>query len=57
MSNEFNIKPVLEHYSCMVNTLGRADRLIEAESLLKHITVKPNSNTWGGLLNACMHDS
>lgn len=53
MSDEFNVKPVLEHYSCMVDMLGRAGRLNEAENLLKHITVKPDSMIWGGLLTAC----
>ncbi|KAK9051215.1 hypothetical protein SSX86_027841 [Deinandra increscens subsp. villosa] len=53
MSNEFGVKPVLEHYSCMVDMLGRAGRLKQAEELIRNMYVKPDSKIWGGLLNAC----
>lgn len=53
MSMEYHIKPGLEHYSCMVDMLGRAGRLIEAENLVRKMVVKPDSSIWGGLLNAC----
>lgn len=53
MSDEFGVKPVLEHYSCMVDMLGRAGRLNEAEKLVRDMAVKPDAKIWGGLLNAC----
>ncbi|KAL4586438.1 hypothetical protein LXL04_011074 [Taraxacum kok-saghyz] len=53
MSNEFGIKPSLEHYSCMVDMLGRAGKLKEAENLLTNMDIKPDSKIWGGLLTAC----
>ncbi|KAJ0444940.1 putative tetratricopeptide-like helical domain superfamily, DYW domain-containing protein [Helianthus annuus] len=53
MSNEFGVKPSLEHYSCMVDMLGRAGRLKEAEELIRNMYVQPDSKIWGGLLNAC----
>ncbi|KAM0000167.1 putative tetratricopeptide-like helical domain superfamily, DYW domain-containing protein [Helianthus debilis subsp. tardiflorus] len=53
MSNEFGVKPALEHYSCMVDMLGRAGRLKEAEELIRNMYVQPDSKIWGGLLNAC----
>ncbi|KAI3744196.1 hypothetical protein L1987_57272 [Smallanthus sonchifolius] len=53
MSNEFGVKPALEHYSCMVDMLGRAGQLKQAEELVRNMYVKPDSKIWGGLLNAC----
>ena len=53
MTIDYHIKPALEHYSCMVDMLGRAGRLSEAEELVRKMVVKPDSSIWGGLLNAC----
>ncbi|CAK9168568.1 unnamed protein product [Ilex paraguariensis] len=53
MSMEYHIKPVLEHYSCIVDMLGRAGRLDEAEELVRKMVIKPDCSIWGGLLNAC----
>ncbi|KAM7522735.1 hypothetical protein LguiA_012637 [Lonicera macranthoides] len=53
MTIDYHIKPALEHYSCMVDMLGRAGRLNEAEELVRKMVVKPDSSIWGGLLNAC----
>ncbi|KAF8398065.1 hypothetical protein HHK36_016992 [Tetracentron sinense] len=51
--SEYHIKPGLQHYSCMVDMLGRAGRLKDAEELVKTMEVEPDSGIWGGLLNAC----
>ncbi|KAF9590490.1 hypothetical protein IFM89_035463 [Coptis chinensis] len=48
-----NIDPKVEHYSCMVDTLGRAGLLEEAVSFAESIPGKPNSTLWGALLGAC----
>ncbi|KAL8268788.1 hypothetical protein R6Q59_002586 [Mikania micrantha] len=53
MRDEFGVKPALEHYSCMVDMLGRAGQLKQAEELIRKMYVKPDSKIWGGLLNAC----
>ncbi|KAK1425470.1 hypothetical protein QVD17_20822 [Tagetes erecta] len=53
MRDEFGVKPALEHYSCMVDMLGRAGQLKQAEELIRNMYVKPDSKIWGGLLNAC----
>ncbi|KAK4788976.1 hypothetical protein SAY86_020295 [Trapa natans] len=41
-----------EHYSCMVDLLGRCGKLDEAEELIKSMTFKPNSIVWLALLSA-----
>ncbi|XP_010498459.1 PREDICTED: pentatricopeptide repeat-containing protein At1g20230-like [Camelina sativa] len=53
MSEEYGIKPRLEHYSCMVNLLGRAGKLQEAYDLIKEMPFEPDSCVWGALLNSC----
>lgn len=53
MTGEYCIVPTLEHCSCMVDLLGRAGRLEEAERFIKTMRVKPDAGLWGGLLNAC----
>ncbi|KAL5720710.1 hypothetical protein ACHQM5_013353 [Ranunculus cassubicifolius] len=53
MRTMYSIDPNIEHYSCMVDMLGRAGRLEEAVSFAESIPGKPNSVIWGALLGAC----
>ncbi|XP_020585606.1 pentatricopeptide repeat-containing protein At3g46790, chloroplastic-like [Phalaenopsis equestris] len=53
MTKDYCIVPTLEHCGCMVDLLGRAGRLEEAERFVKTMRVKPDAGVWGGLLNAC----
>ncbi|XP_042498638.1 pentatricopeptide repeat-containing protein ELI1, chloroplastic-like [Macadamia integrifolia] len=53
LSREFGIKPSIEHYGCMVDLLGRAGQLAEAEELIVSMPEKPNAIIWGALLGAC----
>lgn len=45
----------LEHYSCMVDLLGRAGRLDRAVNLMETMSasLKPGASAWGALLSAC----
>ncbi|PON70026.1 DYW domain containing protein [Parasponia andersonii] len=47
------IRPQLDHYACMVDLLGRAGLLKEAERLITSMPIKPDSAIWGALLGAC----
>ncbi|KAM3193757.1 hypothetical protein ACQJBY_070405 [Aegilops geniculata] len=50
------IEPELDHYSCMVDLLGRAGLLDEAWDLIHTMSKSPNAVIWGSLLAACrMH--
>ncbi|XP_024536685.1 pentatricopeptide repeat-containing protein At5g27110 isoform X1 [Selaginella moellendorffii] len=42
-----------EHYACMVDLLGRANRLDEAAELLKEMPVDASAESWMALLSAC----
>ncbi|KAH1204932.1 Pentatricopeptide repeat-containing protein, mitochondrial [Glycine soja] len=53
MKCEFNVEPGIEHYSCMVDLLGRAGCLNEAYGLIQEMNVKPDFIIWGSLLGAC----
>jgi len=49
----YGIRPVMEHYCCMVDLLGRAGHLDEAQNFINKMPIKPNSSVWGSLLGAC----
>lgn len=53
MSSQYNISPKLKHYSCMVDLLGRAGRLEEAEELIKNMPITADVAIWGALFFAC----
>ncbi|RVW83526.1 Pentatricopeptide repeat-containing protein, chloroplastic [Vitis vinifera] len=47
------VRPRLEHYTCMVDMLGRAGRVEEAEELIEGMEVEPDEALWGALLASC----
>ncbi|XP_076932014.1 pentatricopeptide repeat-containing protein At5g40410, mitochondrial-like [Bidens hawaiensis] len=53
MSSVYKVKPRLDHYSCMVDLLGRSGRLNDARALISSMPMEPNSGVWGALLNGC----
>uniref|UniRef100_A0A7N0ZVG3 DYW domain-containing protein n=1 Tax=Kalanchoe fedtschenkoi TaxID=63787 RepID=A0A7N0ZVG3_KALFE len=53
MSEGFGIAPKLSNYSCMVDLLGRAGKLAEAEKLIMNMPVKADVSIWGSLLSSC----
>ncbi|KAE8010412.1 hypothetical protein FH972_006783 [Carpinus fangiana] len=53
MKEKFSIEPEAEHYSCMIDLLGRAGKLSEAERLIETMPFSPGSIEWAALLGAC----
>ncbi|KAM1757699.1 hypothetical protein ACFX15_006611 [Malus domestica] len=53
MKQRFGVIPGLEHYTCMVDLLGRVGRVDEAEELVLGMAVEPDEALWGALLGAC----
>lgn len=53
MIEEHGIEPRLEHFSCMVDLLGRAGKVDEAYRLIQKMPIEPNERVWGALLGAC----
>ncbi|GAB4841544.1 hypothetical protein Ancab_022258 [Ancistrocladus abbreviatus] len=52
MSVVYGMKPKIEHYGCMVDLLGRAGHLNEAEDLVMRMPFDANAAIWGSLLAA-----
>lgn len=50
---DYGIKPMVEHYSCFVDLLGRAGHLEEAENVILSMPFIPGPSVWGALLSAC----
>lgn len=55
LRNEYDIEPMIEHYGCMVDLLGRAGMLHEAFKFVEEMPIKPNSVIWRTLLGACVN--
>ncbi|KAG0462811.1 hypothetical protein HPP92_021287 [Vanilla planifolia] len=53
MFEKHGISPGMEHYSCLVDLLGRAGLAREASELVEKMPMRPNASIWGALLNSC----
>lgn len=53
MREKFRIEPEVGHYSCMIDLLGRAGKLGEAERLIETMPFSPGTIGWATLLSAC----
>jgi pentatricopeptide repeat protein len=53
MIRDYMIPAKLEHYTCMVDLLGRAGHLQEAENMVMAMPCKPQAAAWMALLGAC----
>lgn len=52
MKSVYNLEPNIKHYGCMVDLLGRAGKLKEAEELIRSMPMKADVVIWGTLLAA-----
>ncbi|XP_024533645.1 pentatricopeptide repeat-containing protein At4g39530-like [Selaginella moellendorffii] len=52
-SPKFGIKPDVEHYTCLIDMLGRANELELAAEVLDSMPVKADAFAWTTLLGAC----
>ncbi|KAI5073908.1 hypothetical protein GOP47_0011921 [Adiantum capillus-veneris] len=53
MITEYGINPALEHFTCMVDLLGRAGQVEKAVSMIQHIPYHPDLVVWHTMLGAC----
>jgi len=53
MIEEYGLVPSRDHYTCMVDLLGRGGHLEEVEKFIKGMPVEPDSVLWGSFLAAC----
>ncbi|XP_075510674.1 LOW QUALITY PROTEIN: pentatricopeptide repeat-containing protein At5g15340, mitochondrial [Primulina tabacum] len=53
LEHVYGISPSMENYACMVDLLGRAGHLEEAEAVIRGMPMSPNEVVLGSLLGAC----
>ncbi|KAG9449116.1 hypothetical protein H6P81_009081 [Aristolochia fimbriata] len=53
MYKVYGLNPGAEHYACVIDGLGRAGKVGEAEKLLNQMIVKADPVVWKALLAAC----
>lgn len=53
MESNYGVSPSIEHYTCVIDMLGRAGQLKEAYDLLVTMPIEANSVVWRALLAAC----
>lgn len=53
MVNIYNIEPEVDHFSCIVDLLGRAGHVDVAEGLFDHKHFNIHSNVWWTLFSSC----
>ncbi|KAL6591999.1 hypothetical protein ACP70R_049638 [Stipagrostis hirtigluma subsp. patula] len=58
MSKAHGVEPTADHYTCMVDLLGRAGAIEEAVGFIRKMPMEPCASVWGALLSACaMHNN
>ncbi|KAK8606688.1 hypothetical protein V6N13_052453 [Hibiscus sabdariffa] len=55
MEKCYSVVPTIEHYACVVDLLGRAGLLREAEEFIKKMPVEADEVVWGALLHSCWY--
>ncbi|PON83104.1 DYW domain containing protein [Trema orientale] len=53
MEKKYGVVPREEHYNCVIDLLGRAGRLKEAEEFINSMPFEPNAFGWCSFLGAC----
>ncbi|XP_057864387.2 pentatricopeptide repeat-containing protein At1g25360 [Cryptomeria japonica] len=53
MTQVYGVPPGTDHYAHMIDLLGRAGCLDEAENLINTMPLEPDSSVWEALLGAC----
>ncbi|CAL5423529.1 unnamed protein product [Camellia sinensis] len=53
MIEKYKLEPRLEHYTCVVDLLGRSGCLEEAEGFIRTMPVKKDAIIWKTILSAC----
>ncbi|PKU60240.1 Pentatricopeptide repeat-containing protein [Dendrobium catenatum] len=53
MFKEHGLIPSRDHYTCMIDLLGRAGQFGEVEKFIREMPIEPDSVFWSSLLSAC----
>ncbi|KAF4377192.1 hypothetical protein G4B88_009184 [Cannabis sativa] len=53
MTTKYSVVPTIEHYTCVIDMLGRAGKVKEAYELVLTMPIEANPVVWRALLAAC----
>ncbi|WCJ35657.1 Pentatricopeptide repeat (PPR) superfamily protein [Euphorbia peplus] len=53
MQKEYRIKPVMDHYGCLISMFAKLGRLEEAFDVIKKMDLEPNELIWSVLIVGC----
>ncbi|KAL4571569.1 hypothetical protein LXL04_018330 [Taraxacum kok-saghyz] len=53
METIYGVKPKSEHYSCVIDLMGRSGKLKETEIFIKNMPFEPNEYAWCSFLASC----
>ncbi|KAI3794248.1 hypothetical protein L1987_36877 [Smallanthus sonchifolius] len=53
MEKKHSVTRTVDHYTCMVDLLGRAGHIKDAYDVIKTMPMSPHAGVWGALLGAC----
>ncbi|KAA8528394.1 hypothetical protein F0562_035749 [Nyssa sinensis] len=53
MKNEYKIKPVMDHFACLIDMFVRLGRLDDAFDFVKKMDLEPNEFVWSSLIAGC----
>ncbi|KAK4487375.1 hypothetical protein RD792_005996 [Penstemon davidsonii] len=53
MRPKYGVTPAIEHYACVIDSLGRAGKLEKAFELISTMSIEPNQVVWRAFLAAC----
>lgn len=53
MTEEHEVEPILDHYTCLIDSLGRAGRFNDLEAVIDKMPYKDDQIVWEVLLSSC----
>nr|CAD1831849.1 unnamed protein product [Ananas comosus var. bracteatus] len=53
MRSHHGVVPDVDHYACIVDSLGRAGQLDRAHQFIKDMPIEPDDCVWGAFLSSC----
>lgn len=53
ISQKYGLNAELDHYTCMIDLLGRAGHIVKALSMIKKMPMQPDLVVWHTVLGAC----
>ncbi|TKY66822.1 putative pentatricopeptide repeat-containing protein [Spatholobus suberectus] len=53
MWHDFQVEPIMKHYGCVIDLLGRAGHIEEAAEVIRNMPFQPDASVLGAFLGAC----